>query len=1011
VANRGPGRRAKVLLAVALAAAPACRQITGTSNSERGWPGGGDAAAPSGGGLPPGMGGGGSGAVVPPGADGPAMTIPPAPTDASGGPVAPLPPPPERAASRWGPARKDDCTGPGLRQISAPLRNVPAGMSNLDACRRTPRNLMGIDFPGPTRCADNGERGEWDVPDTSCGMVAPTAPPERGGEGKLMKETPLEGYADLHVHQMGHLGFGGSVVWGSAFGPPAEALSAIPEFMKRGHDMAEAFFDGTIITGLAGIATHDEGGYPSFGAWPSRDISTHQQAYEDWLFRAYVGGMRLMVMLAVNSEDMFGRGENDLPVIGNVAIQTARAAGRSTNDMEALEFQVREAYRMQEHIDAKNGGPGKGWYRIVRDPDEASDAIAKGQLAVILGTELQHLFNCDSDRAACSEATISTGLDRLEAMGVNYVFPIHHKLNQFGGATQFNPLTNGPTEECWETKEKCSSTALSPLGRHLMEQLMARGMLIDTEHMGWKTLDDVLSIAEKHQYPLMASHIGFVDTLADETQTEQLRRTDQVRRLLRLGSVLGIILGVGSDETTKAATDRPALPASCGGGDAWGNAYFYARSLAANGGLAGEGGLITVGSDWNGFSFWPPPRFANSPCATRTARDGKPIPKPAPISYPIALPEKLVPAAIGGTKSLTAMSTPRAWDYNKEGLMHAGLMPEFFEDLRRMGMTTADLESVYRSARGVVETWRTARARAVPGDQHRVRWVAQSPFDLLKFTHGDASRDVLAAPGFPICRTRITKQVGFEVAGVCHVVDGEDSRKPLTTVAAAPIVAYHAGRCLDVNGVTPRDGAKVTQWTCNGGSNQRFSLRGVEGGRYELVAAVSDKCVEVEAGAVTPGTGVAQMPCTSAAHQRFDLVRNGNTFALRASHSQLCLEVEDQARKDGAPVLQTICHGGAHQQWSIDGLLANDHERLYQADKGRIAWQAQPSGAFTVEVTTAGGRALCRTQAAPANSSILGVVVDGVCQGRPLEAPTAGAGGTPPAMVRATSFERLYQSP
>ncbi|HEY0711199.1 MAG TPA: membrane dipeptidase, partial [Polyangia bacterium] len=795
---------------MALAVAPACRQITGTSNRERGWPGGRDAAGPPG--PAPERGMGGTSGVVPPGmsTDGPMVIITPTPPDAAG-PVEPLPPPPDRPAYRWGPARKDDCTGPGLRQISAPLRNVPAGMSALDACRKAARNVMGIDFPTPTRCAENGNRGQWDVPDTSCAMAAPAAPPERGGEGTLALDAPLEGYADLHLHQMGHLGFAGSVLWGAPFGPPVEALSPIPQAMKRGHDMAEALFDGTIITGLVGIATHDEGGYPSFGAWPSRDIATHQQAYEDWLFRAYVGGMRLMVMLAVNSEDMFGRGENDLPVIGNVSIQTARAAGRSSNDMEALEFQVREAYRMQAYIDAKHGGPGKGWYRIVRDPDEASDAIAKGQLAVILGTELQHLFNCDSDRAVCDQATISAGLDRLEAMGVNYVFPVHHKLNQFGGPTQFNPLTNGPTEECWETKEKCSSAGLSPLGRYLMEQLMARGMMIDTEHMSWKTLDDVLTIAEKHRYPLMASHIGFVDTLADETQTEQLRRTDQVRRLLRLGSVLGIILGVGSDETSKSATDRPALPASCGGADAWGNAYLYAKSLAANGGLAGNGGVITIGSDWNGFSSWPPPRFAKAPCAARTARDGKAIPKPAAITYPIALPEKLVPAAIGGTKSLTAMTTPRTWSYNEEGLMHAGLMPEFFEDLRRMGLSTADLESVYRSARGVVETWRTARARQVPGDRHNVRWVAQSPFDLLKFTDGDASRDVLAAPGFPVCRTRVTKQVGFEVDGTCHVVDGDDSRKPLMTVAAAPIVVYHAGRCLDVNGANARDGAPVTQ--------------------------------------------------------------------------------------------------------------------------------------------------------------------------------------------------------
>ena len=36
---------------------------------------------------------------------------------------------------------------------------------------------------------------------------------------------------------------------------------------------------------------------------------------------------------------------------------------------------------------------------------------------------------------------IVEGLNRLEAMGVNYVFPVHHKLNQFAGPATFVPLT------------------------------------------------------------------------------------------------------------------------------------------------------------------------------------------------------------------------------------------------------------------------------------------------------------------------------------------------------------------------------------------------------------------------------------------------------------------------------------------------------------------------------------------------------------------------------------------
>jgi hypothetical protein len=250
-----------------------------------------------------------------------------------------------QSQARWGPVRKDGCTGSGLRQVSGPLRNVPFGTDPLAACRRTPRNVMGIEFAQPDRCVREGligARGQWDVPDTSC-LPAPPAAPRRGGEGTPSSSAPLEGYADLHVHQMGQLGFGGSVVWGGAFGAPAQVLGPIPSSMKAGHDKSEALFDGDILGALSGLNTHGERGYPTFSSWPSRTIATHQQAYEDWLFRTYQGGLRLMVMLAVNSEDMFGRGENDIILLGGVAVQPVKAPGRTGNDMESLEWQVREA--------------------------------------------------------------------------------------------------------------------------------------------------------------------------------------------------------------------------------------------------------------------------------------------------------------------------------------------------------------------------------------------------------------------------------------------------------------------------------------------------------------------------------------------------------------------------------------------------------------------------------------------------------------------------------------------
>ena len=43
----------------------------------------------------------------------------------------------------------------------------------------------------------------------------------------------------------------------------------------------------------------------------------------------------------------------------------------SCDEMDSVRLQDRRIDELEDYIDAQNGGPGKGWFRIVTDPFQA----------------------------------------------------------------------------------------------------------------------------------------------------------------------------------------------------------------------------------------------------------------------------------------------------------------------------------------------------------------------------------------------------------------------------------------------------------------------------------------------------------------------------------------------------------------------------------------------------------------------------------------------------------------
>lgn len=798
----------------------------------------------------------------------------------------------------------------------------------------------------------------------------------------------LDGYADIHVHEMANYAFGGSIIWGSSNDP--KGLGTIPPPMRRGHDALEGATHGRFVAVLLRTLVnaylgdwfrHGEEGDPSFRSWPSVNIWTHQQVYKDWLFRAYQGGLRLMVMLAENSEDANGRGENELPIVRHHVFQRVKALGRSGNDMESLDWQIRGAYLLQAEIDNENGGPGRGWYRIVRDPDEAADVISQGKLAVILGTELQHLFNCDMDRPRCTPQAIVEGLNRLESMGVNYVFPLHHKLNQYGGPARFTFLNDGPSMKCPESKPRyehdCSAVGLTELGKFLMRELSARGMLIDVEHMSLKTFNDAMNIVEQRHYPVFAGHVIPFDVAAKSDRTERAKTRAQLQRIFDVGGIVAPMMGTSFDSSRNHQIPITCKPYDGGGVDQWANAYLFVKNIAGP-----RSDQLAFGSDWNGFAGWPRPR---KKCASPNEK----------LSYPYPLPPRLRPAAIQPVTEMSLFQWPpggRTWDFNEVGAAHVGMEPDFLQDTQLLlpGLTNTDLEPIYRSARAIVNLWSRTRHNSAEWSLHHLRWAPQSSFETFTFKDSfDPTRNVEALLGFPICRSRNGHKLGFLQTDECHLVEASSKENK----DAVQLAAYHDGKCLTEESWTSKP---LVQRACGEMTipMQGWYVLDLKSDRKMIADNLTRNCLSSNGA----GQPVIVKPCITDHHNQVWLPeRRGNMFLL-IDNDGLCLEVKDQSRADGAQVELNTCTGASNQLWSVEALRQNDYETLYQADKQRYAWVRNPPDPHyphAVEVDS--GRQICRAK----DVAWLGVIYGEECSGNTY-------GGKP---FVTTEYEGLFQAP
>ena len=487
----------------------------------------------------------------------------------------------------------------------------------------------------------------------------------------------VRGLIDAHTHLMSDEGFGGDIVCGKTFSELG-IEDALTDCDSHGADGRTGLIENlTHLEGHGPLDPHSTELYPSFMDAPKWSSLTHQQMYYRWVERAWRGGQRIMVADTVNNSVLCS-----LPTQVNTS---------SCNDMDVVRRQVQKTKELEAFVDARYGGPGKGWFRIAYSPEEARTYIKQGKLAVILGMEVSAPFGCGMTLGVshCTKQQIDAGLDEVKELGIRSMFLCHKFDNALCGvrldAGTQGIIVNGgnflSTGQFWQVEQcpsdlhdntveggvippkvaklfpgqvlpvypegpHCNKRGLTELGEYALRGMMDRDLMVEIDHQGVKAAKRTMEILESEGYPGVISSHSWMDKAFTE-------------RVYRLG---GFVAQYGNDSrsfVTEGAADHSVR-------EKYDVGYGF-------------------GMDMTGLGGTPNPR---DDAAT------------TPLTYPFA--------TVTGTGSVDRQVTgQRIWDYNRDGVAHYGMVPDWVQDMRTAGGAEGEqvVQDLLRGPESYLRTW------------------------------------------------------------------------------------------------------------------------------------------------------------------------------------------------------------------------------------------------------------------------------------------------------------------
>ncbi|HSP78447.1 MAG TPA: membrane dipeptidase [Myxococcaceae bacterium] len=523
----------------------------------------------------------------------------------------------------------------------------------------------------------------------------PPAPPP---EPAAAVEQPLAvpGFAELHHHMFAEQAFSGGWFHGSHTGSLVSCDGGMPEsdharvrmdlsnmldvcpnsglldftsvplleelFSIGGSVASEAI---GMIEGTDGDTGLHLGRMEVHTQWPRWDTIAHQQAWEGWLRQAHQGGMSLVTVSLVSNEFLC----EALPY---------QNIQRPCDEMADVEVQLQMAHDFDARTD---------WAEIALSPAHARQIIASGKLAIVLSIEVSKLFGTKDWRSE---------LNRFYSLGVRSLQPVHQLDNRFAGAALHNVIfqaaqfmeschidydcdtTGGGFTLGFDVDANCRNTrGLTAEGRALVQEMMAKGMLIDIAHMSERAVQDTFALAQANTYyPLYVSHGHFREVMNPKLAANEKTTPAWVVRYLRqTGGIFG--LRTAHDETRTYT--RTSIANNCQGSS---RSFAQAHEF----GRLGLKVPMAFGADLNGFIQQTRPRFGpHGACSAGFEAEADAQAKQQRDSGPARL----------GT------------DFDEYGLAHVGLLPDLLRDLQQLGANTPGLEN---SAETFLRTWERAQS-------------------------------------------------------------------------------------------------------------------------------------------------------------------------------------------------------------------------------------------------------------------------------------------------------------